>query len=209
MIFYDFQGAPSPRRARMFIAEKQIDVETQEINLKEREQFSPEYLAINPRATVPALVTDSGLALTENVGIASYLEEKFPTPALMGSTADEKGAILMWNAICETQGFLVIGNYLRNSNPGHSGRAITGQVSFEQIPDLATRAKQRADIFFNMLEAQLSTNDYLATNKFTFADITGFVVCDFARMVKIAIPENCLATQTWYDKIKSRPSAEV
>jgi len=115
----------------------------------------------------------------------------------------------MWNAICETQGFLVIGNYLRNSNPGHSGRAITGPVSFEQIPDLANRAKKRADIFFNMLEAQLSKSDYLATDKFTFADISGFVVCDFARMVKISIPKNCSATQAWYDKIKERPSAKV
>jgi len=207
MIFYDFHGAPSPRRARMFIAEKQIDIESREIDLKLREQFSPEFLAINPRGTVPTLVTDSGLALTENVGIAAYLEEKFPMPALMGSTADEKGAVLMWNAICETQGFLVIGNYLRNSNPGHSGRAITGPVSFEQIPDLVNRAKKRADIFFNTLEAQLSKSDYLATDKFTFADISGFVVCDFARMVKISIPKNCSATQAWYDKIMERPSA--
>jgi len=209
MIFYDFHGAPSPRRARMFIAEKQIDIENREIDLKLKEQFSPEFLAINPRGTVPAFVTDSGLALTENVGIAAYLEEKFPTPPLMGNTADEKGAVLMWNAICETQGFLVIGNYLRNSNPGHSGRAITGPVSFEQIPDLASRAKKRADIFFNMLEAQLIKSDYLATDKFTFADISGFIVCDFARMVKISIPKNCSATQAWYDKIKERPSAKV
>ncbi len=209
MIFYDFHGAPSPRRARMFIAEKQIDIESREIDLKVREQFSPEFLALNPRGTVPAFVTDTGLALTENVGIAAYLEEKFPTPPLMGNSADEKGAVLMWNAICETQGFLVIGNYLRNSNPGHSGRAITGPVSFEQIPDLANRAKKRADIFFNMLEAQLSKSDYLATDKFTFADISGFVVCDFARMVKISIPKNCSATQAWYDKIKERPSAKV
>jgi len=127
----------------------------------------------------------------------------------MGTSADEKGAVLMWNAICETQGFLVIGNYLRNSNPGHSGRAITGPVSFEQIPDLVTRAKQRAGIFFKMLEAQLGTQQYLASDKFTFADISGFVVCDFARMVKIPIPEDCTATQAWYDGILTRPSAQV
>jgi len=209
MIFYDFHGAPSPRRARMFIAEKQIDIESQEIDLKLREQFSPEFLAINPRGTVPALVTDTGIALTENVGIAAYLEEKFPSPPLMGNTAGEKALVLMWNAICETQGFLVIGNYLRNSNPGHSGRAITGPVSFEQIPELVNRAKKRADIFFNMLEAQLNKSDYLASGKFTFADITGFVVCDFAQMVKISIPKNCSATQAWYDKIQERPSAKI
>jgi len=209
MIFYDFHGAPSPRRARMFIAEKKIDIESREIDLKVREQFSAEFLAINPRGTVPALVTDTGIALTENVGIAAYLEEKFPSPPLMGNTAGEKGLVLMWNAICETQGFLVIGNFLRNSNPGHSGRAITGPVSFEQIPDLADRARKRADIFFSMLEAQLSKSDYLASSEFTFADITGFVVCDFARMVKISIPKSCPATQAWFNKIEERPSAKI
>lgn len=209
MIFYDWHGAPSPRRARMFIAEKGIEIEHQHIDLKAREHFTPEYLAINPRATVPALVTDTGFALTENVGIAAYLEEKFPNPPLMGENPEEKGAVLMWNAICETQGFLAIGDYLRNSNPGHSGRAITGAVSFEQIPELAERSRKRADIFFNTLEVQLSTTPYLTGDKFTFADITGFVVCDFARLVKIPILESCSATQAWYDKINERPSAKV
>jgi len=74
---------------------------------------------------------------------------------------------------------------------------------------LVNRAKKRADIFFNMLEAQLNKSDYLASGKFTFADITGFVVCDFAQMVKISIPKNCSATQAWYDKIQERPSAKI
>jgi len=187
VIFYDWHGAPSPRRARMFIAEKGIEIERQHVDMKAREQFSPEFLTINPRATVPALVTDTGFALTENVGIAAYLEEKFPKPLLMGQTAEEKGAVLMWNAICETQ----------------------GPVSFEQIPELAKRSRKRADIFFNTLEAQLSTTQYLTGDEFTFADITGFVVCDFARLVKIPILESCSATQAWYDKINERPSAKV
>jgi len=207
--FYNAAVSPSPRRARMFIAEKGLDIETIQVNMSEREQFSPEFLALNPRATTPVLVTDDGLALTENIGIAAYLEEKFPTPPLMGTNAQEKGAVLMWNAICETQGFLVLGDYIRNINPGHKGRAVTGTTSFEQIPALAERSRHRADLFFQMLETQLSETDFLTSNEFTLADITGFVVCEFARLVKISIPEDCVKTQGWHDRIMTRPSAQV
>jgi len=80
MIFYDCSTAPSPRRARMFIAEKGLDVETKDVNLGKGEQLLPEFLAINPRATVPVLVTDDQVVLTENIAIATYLEELHPTP---------------------------------------------------------------------------------------------------------------------------------
>ncbi len=209
MKFYNWSGSPSPRRARMFIAEKGIEIDTIEINLAEREQFTPEFLAINPRATAPVLVTENGFALTENIGIAAYLEDKFPNPPLMGTNAQEKGAVLMWNAICETQGFLVLGDYFRNINPGHKGRAVTGTISFEQIPELAKRSRHRADLFFHTLEDQLAKTEYLASDKFTVADITGFVVCEFARLVNISIPEDCVKTQAWYDKILTRSSAKV
>jgi glutathione S-transferase len=84
MIFYDCSTAPNPRRARMFIAEKGLEVDTREISIAKGEQLSPAFRAVNPRATVPALVTDEGPTLTENLGIAAYLEAKYPEPPLMG-----------------------------------------------------------------------------------------------------------------------------
>ena len=52
MIFYDCSTAPSPRRARMFIAEKGLDIETRQVDLGKGEQLSPSFLQINPLATV-------------------------------------------------------------------------------------------------------------------------------------------------------------
>ena len=104
MLFYDCSTAPSPRRARMFIAEKGLEIESREISMLKGEQMSPEFLAINPRATIPVLVTDDGTVLTENLAIAAYLEELHPEIPLMGSTAEERALVLMWNTICETQG---------------------------------------------------------------------------------------------------------
>lgn len=209
MIFYDCTTAPSPRRTRMFIAEKGIDIETRQINIGKGEQLSPEFLAVNPRATVPVLVTEEGTALTENVAIAAYLEEMFPEPSLMGATAEERALVLMWNALCEAQGGQSIADAFRNSNPHMKGRALTGTENFEQIPDLAERAMKRVHLFFELLEARLSESAFLAGDSFTMADITGFVFCDFARVIKTPIPDSCTATRSWFEKIKSRPSASA
>ena len=209
MIFYDCATAPSPRRTRMFIAEKGIDIETRQINIGKSEQLAPEFLAVNPRATVPVLVTDEGTSLTENVAIAAYLEEMFPEPPLMGATAEERGLVLMWNALCETQGGQSIADAFRNSNPHMKGRALTGTENFEQIPELAERAMTRVQLFFELLEKRLLESAFLASDTFTMADITGFVFCDFARVIKTPIPETCTATRDWFEKIKSRPSASV
>ena len=209
MIFYDCRTAPSPRRARMFIAEKGLTIETREISIGKGEQLSPEFLEINPRATVPGLITENGSVLTENLGIAAYLEALHPEPPLMGRTPEEKGQVLMWNAVAEIQGGQPIAEALRNGNPRMKGRALTGQENVEQIPELAERGMKRAKSFFNMLENRLRESPFLATDHLTLADITAFVFVEFARVIKLSIPEDFTATQAWYENIKSRPSAQL
>jgi len=209
MIFYDCSTAPNPRRARMFIAEKGLDVDTREVSIAKGDQLSPAFRAVNPRATVPALVTDEGLTLTENLGIAAYLEAKHPEPPLMGETPAQKGAVLDWNAIVEQQGGLPIAEALRNSNPHMKGRAIPGPSDFDQIPELAERGMQRVPLFFDLLEARLKESPYLAGDSFTLADITGFVMVDFARVIKQRLTEDHPAARDWFERIKARPSAAL
>lgn len=209
MIFYDCSTAPNPRRARMFIAEKGLTIETRDISIARGEQLSAEFLRVNPRGTIPVLVTDDGTVLGENLGIAAYLEAKFPEPPLMGTTPEEKGAVMMWNAIVEHQGGLPIAEVLRNSNPHMKGRALPGPVDFEQIPELAERGRHRVGLFFDLLEERLQDSPYLATDRFTLADIAGFVFVDFARVIRARIPEANTATQAWFDAIKARPSAAL
>ncbi|MEX0338949.1 MAG: glutathione S-transferase family protein [Arenibacterium sp.] len=209
MLFYDCSTAPSPRRARMFIIEKGLEIETRNISIGKGEQLSEEFRAINPRATVPVLITEEGNTLTENLGIAAYLEARFPEPPLMGRNAEEKGLVLAWNAIAEGQGGLPIAEALRNSNPHMKGRAVTGPVNFEQIPELAARGMARAEAFFDMVEARLQDSPFMATDHLTLADITTFVFVDFARVIKLRIPETHTAMQTWFDAIKARPSAQA
>lgn len=207
MLFYDCATAPSPRRARMFIAEKGLTIETRDVSIADQEQLGPEFLKINPRATLPVLITDDGTTLTENMGIAAFLEAAHPEPPLMGRTPEEKGLVLMWTAIAEQQGGQPIAEALRNSNPHMKNRAIPGPKNYQQIPELAERGKTRVAAFFDLLEARLQESPFLAANHFTLADITAFVLVDFARVIKMRIPEANTASRTWFDNIAARPSA--
>ena len=209
MLFYDCSTAPSPRRARMFIAEKGLEIETREISIAKGEQLSADFLKVNPRATVPVLITDEGATLTENTAIATYLEARFPEPPLMGQTPDEKAQVAMWNAIAEGQGGMPVAEVLRNSHPAMKGRALPGRLNLDQIPELAARGQKRVDAFFTLLEERLSESPWLAGERFSLADITAFVFVDFARVVKARIPEGNSATKAWYDSIRARPSAAL
>lgn len=209
MIFYDCATAPSPRRARMFLAEKGLTPETREISLAKGEQLSPDFLAINPGATVPVLVTDTGLALTENIAIAAYLEACHPEPPLMGQSPEEKADILMWTARTEAQLGMAVAEALRNGNPHMKDRALPGPDNFEQIPALAERGLARIVLFFDRLDAHLDGRDYVATDRFTLADITAYVFVDFARVVKIRVDETRRNLKRWYDAMATRPSAAL
>jgi len=209
MLFYDCSTAPNPRRARMFIAEKGLTIETRDISIAKSEQLETAFLAINPHATIPVLVTDSGAILTENLGIAAYLEAAHPEPPLMGQTPDEKGAVMMWNTIVEQQGGWPIAEVLRNTNPHMKDRAIPGQTNFEQIPALAERGMARVDLFFDLLEERLAQSRFLALDHFSLADITCFVFVDFARVIRRRIPDDNPATLAWFETVGSRPSAAL
>ncbi|WP_170465774.1 glutathione S-transferase family protein [Ruegeria arenilitoris] len=209
MLFYDCSTAPNPRRARMFIAEKGLEIETREISIAKGEQLADDFRAVNPNATVPVLVTDDGTALTENLGIAAYLEARFPEPPLMGRTPDEKGQVLMWNSIVEQQGGMPIAETLRNTHPAFADRAIPGPVNHAQIPELAQRGSARVGRFFSMLEDRLAESSFVAGAEFTLADISTFVFVDFARVIKMRIPQQNTATLAWFDKVASRPSAQL
>lgn len=209
MIFFDCSTAPNPRRARMVLAEKGLRVEIREISIAGGEQLRPEFRAINPQAMVPALVLDDGTLLTENLGIAAYLEALEPEPPLLGRDAREKGLVMMWTAIVEQQGGLPIAEALRNAHPAFENRAVPGPVDCPQIPQLAERGRMRALAFLDLLEERLAEVPYLAGEQFSFADITAFVFVDFARVIKMRVPEAHGATRDWQARIAARPSASA
>ena len=153
MKFYDCAPAPSPRRVRIFLAEKGISVPTVQVDLRNGEQFGEAFRKINPDCTVPVLVLDDGTTIADAIGICDYFEAAQPEPSLMGRTPTEKGVITAWQRQCERDGFYAMMEAFRNSTPGFKGRAVTGPTDFDQIPALAERGKLRVNAFFRMLDA--------------------------------------------------------
>ena len=208
MKLYDFSLAPSPRRVRMFIAEKEIDIPTVQINTREREQFSDEYRAVNPNCVVPTLVLDDGTCLGESVAICRYLEEIHPEPALMGRDAREKAEIEMWSRQAEFEGYLAATEAVRNAAPMFEDRGLPGVPGgVPQIPALIERGKQTLARFFPKLDRQLAANRFLVGDAFSIADITAYVAIDFAGRAEIEIPADCPDLARWFAEMGKRPSA--
>ncbi len=209
MKFYDCSTAPSPRRARIALAEKGVldDIEVIDVNLREGEQRKPEFAAVNPYLTVPVLELDDGRRITSSTGIFHYLEAAVPEPPLMGRTPAEKGLVgdLEWRI--EMDGFMAIGECLRNTARGMAGRALTGKHDYEQIPELGARGRQRLEWFFDGFDDLVGDKRFLAGDDYTIADITALVMVDFAKWIKMALPEDAANARRWYDEVSSRPSA--
>lgn len=204
---YDCSTAPSPRRARILLAEKGVAVQVVQVDLRAGEQFSAAFRAVNPQCTVPVLVTDEGDTLADNAAIIAYAEARWPEPPLLGRTPAEKAAIASWQWRVEFEGLMAVAEALRNGSPAMANRALPGPQGYAQIPALAERGLARLDAFFAALEGQLSSQPFVAGSAFSIADITAVVAVDFARIVKKK-PDEQRHPQllAWLARMAERPS---
>lgn len=203
---YDCATAPSPRRARILLAEKGIRHETVNVDLRSGEQLGEAFRRINPQCTVPALRTDDGVVLTDNAAITAYLEALQPEPPLLGVTPMEKAEVASWNWRAEFEGLIAVAEALRNGSPAMANRALPGPQDYPQIPELAQRGLARVHAFFATLEARLQGRAFLATERFSVADITAAVAVDFARVVKVKPGEQHPNLLRWRTSLAGRPS---
>jgi len=209
MKFYDCQSAPSPRRVRMFIVEKGIEIPTVQVDLGAQEQLTDEFKEINPRCTVPVLELDDGTRLNDTLAICHYLESQFPEPNLMGLDAREQSLVMNWHEQTMTEGFLAGAEALRNFARGFTDRAVTGPENFEQIPALAERGKKRLEVFMGVLDIRLAESPYIALERFSMADIGAYVCVDFAGWVKLPVLEQWSNIRRWHEEISQHPSASA
>lgn len=207
MKFYDCQTAPSPRRVRMFLAEKGVELETEQVDLGAGEQFSEAFRRVNPDCVVPALVLEDGTCLSEAIAICQFLEELHPEPPLFGTSPVERACVSMWNAKIEQQGLWAVADAMRNYAKSFRGKAVSGPDSYEQIPELAERGRRRAEQFFYRLDEQLADHSFIAGDNFSVADITALAFVDFAKWVKLMVPEDAGNLRRWYAEVAARPSA--
>lgn len=209
LTLYDCATAPSPRRARIFLAEKGLAHETVQVDLRTGEQLSDAFRAVNPLCTVPVLRTENGLLLTDNAAIAAYIEAQYPQHRLLGVSPAEKAEVASWNWRMEFEGLQAIAEALRNSAPAMANRALPGAVDYPQIPALAERGLVRVGQFFQLLNERLAGRDFIATDRFSVADITAVVAVDFARVVKHKPGEQHPHLLRWRAAMAQRPSMSL
>ncbi len=209
MKLYDCQTAPNPRRVRIFLVEKGVDIPKTEVSILEGENLKPEYLAVNPRGLLPTLELDDGSRIDETVAICRYIEETHPEPNLMGRDALEKAQIESWQRRMEFDGLNPTGEMFRNSFDPFKNRGLPGLDNVQAIPELAARGKGGVQRFYERLEQRLSQSPYIAGERYTIADITALCVVDFASFAKMSIPEANTNIKRWHADVSARPSAKA
>jgi glutathione S-transferase len=158
---------------------------------------------------VPVLRTDDALLLTDNAAITAYLEAAYPQPPLLGITPREKAEVASWNWRVEFEGLLAIAEAMRNSAPAMAHRALPGPANYEQIPALAQRGLARLQQFFVTLNERLAGRAFVATDRFSVADITAVVAVDFARVVKVKPGETHPHLLRWRAAMAERPAMSL
>jgi len=203
MKFYNSRG-PNPRLIRMFMAEKGITIPSQDIDVRAGENRQAEFLKRNPHGQTPALELDNGDHVCEVIPICEYLEEKNPSPALIGTTAEERAETRMWTRridlnICEhlANGFR-FGEGLKMFAP----RIVT-------VPEASTGLKKVAQDRITWLDGQIAGKDYICGKRFTLADMLLFVWLDFFATVGQPIEQANKNIVAHHERIKQRPSAQA
>ncbi|MDG5497881.1 glutathione S-transferase family protein [Niveispirillum sp. BGYR6] len=201
MKLYDDAIAPTPRRVRMFLAEKGVDIPRVPVTIGKGEHLAESYATRVPSRRVPALELDDGTVISESVAICRYIEALHPEPNLFGSTALEQARVEMWQRRMEFELLLPFANAFRHSHPKMAALE-------NQVPAYAAAQKQLAEQRLAMLEGDLARHPFIAGDKFSIADITAFTtLAFFPRLVGIAIDERVPQVKQWFDRIAARPSA--
>ena len=204
MKLYDFQGAPNPRRVKIFAAEKGIDLTLVECNMRKGEHKTDEFLKKNPSGKIPVLELNDGRCIPESVAICRYLEAIHPSPNLFGSDAYELGHVEARNRQVELELWTQIGISWVN------GPIVAQLGRFEQIPDAKTSSDKNVNRYYKRLDAEFAMTEYVAGDRYTIADITLLSAVDFASTMVALKPDDKLThLKRWHDQISARPSSAI
>jgi glutathione S-transferase len=202
MLLYDTALAPNPRRVRIFLAEKGIEIPTVQIDIGKRENLDPSFLEKNPLGRVPVLELDDGRILCESVAICRYFEGRQPEPRLMGIDAEDAAFVEMWNRRMELEILRMTADCFRHTHAFFRGRV-------PQIPDYGELCRSVAGERLAWLDGELADRAFIAGDRFSIADITALVGIDFGRPSQIGIAPSQKNLVRWYEGVSSRPSASA
>ena len=202
MKIYEYNGFPSPRRVRIFLAEKGIKgIEFEQVDVPEGEHRKAPFLAKNPFGTVPVLEMDDGTCISETAAICRYFEERHPAPALMGETPEKIAEIEMWHRRVEQTMYDTVATYFHHATPG------LGDLETYQNEAWGKKNKEKFFAAMVQMDAHLKDRDFFVGEGVSVVDITALCAIDFGGFVDLAIPTELKNLTRWYDGMSNRPSA--
>lgn len=209
MKLYDFAPAANAQRVRIFLAEKNLKLPLEEVNVREGAQFAEPFATMNPFHCVPFLELDDGTVIAESLSICRYLEELYPTPSLFGRTAAERAVIDMWARRVELDGFVPMLHAVRNHVPMFEGRVVPGTRSdLPQIPEMVRRGTDMMAVFLDRIEPCMARREFLAGDTLSIADITGFFAIRMTKAVDMDT-SRWPSVMAWFARLAARPAFDV
>jgi glutathione S-transferase len=203
MKLYDSVG-PNPRIVRMFMAEKNITMPKQTVDLRGGENRQEAHLRRNPHGQMPTLELDDGSYLSEVVAICEYLEEKQPAPPLIGSTPEQRAECRMWTRRVD----------LNIAEPLANGYRFGEALKFFQsripvAPEASPGLKMIAANRLQWLNGQIAGKRYLCGPRFTLADILLYCWIDFGGRVGQPLDPANTEISAWFARVAERPSVQA
>lgn len=193
---------PNPRVVLMFLEEKGAVIDRAFVDIMKGENRSPDFVAKNPFGQLPLLEMDDGSHLSESTAICGYIEEKFPAPALIGSTAEERAVT---NMLIRRLDYDVVAP-MTTGFRGSEGLPMF-QSRMRCLPEAADGLKACARDGLAAFDALLAGKTWLAGDRFTLADILLYCLTEFGKMVGQPLPEGLANLAAWSDRVAARPSA--
>jgi glutathione S-transferase len=203
MKLYDSKLAPNPRRTRIFLAEKGINLPTENIDIGTKQHKTAEYAAINPLQRMPTLVLDDGTIITESIAICRYFEMVQPEPPLFGVGAKDVAMVEMWNRRAELNLMFGVAQVFRHTHPAMK------ELEVPQVPAWADANRPRVAEFVEMLDGELAKREFIAGDRYTVADITALVAVDFMKPARLTIPDSAGNVKRWHAAVSERASARA
>lgn len=203
MLLYDGGRAPNPRRVRIFLAEKNVVVPIETVDMSTLQHRSEAITALNPFQRLPVLQLDDGTILTESVAICRYFEELYPDPPLMGTDAADQARVEMWNRRMELQFLNFVASAFRHTHPAMK------EWEVPQVPEFGEANRPKALKMMEYMDKELATRDFLAGDRFSIADITAMMGMDMLKPARIDRPDHLENLMRWYKAVASRPSASA
>jgi glutathione S-transferase len=202
MKLYDLAAGSNPRRVRIYLAEKGIEIPSQPVDMMKKENDQPEYRKINPFGKMPALELDDGTILTESMAICRYFEELNPEPPMFGRTPLEKAQVEMWNRRAELNVLIPIAMCFQHTSDFWIGR-------LEQHKGWGETSRANALASMAIFDAHLKDREFVASDDYTVADITLQCGILLGKGVALKIPEELENLTAWWGRVTSRPTARA